>query len=92
MRRSWKRSLFGPAMLAMEAQQVIALRMAKLAMGGPGALSEASRMVTEKMNASASAANMMTLAMAKGTPGGGSDQVVRMLRRHVRANRKRLTK
>lgn len=85
-------SIFGPAMLAMEAQQVIALRMAKLAFGGPAALFEASRMVSEKMEASAKAAGMVSAAMLRGTPDGGADQVVRMLRREVRANKRRLSK
>ncbi len=85
-------SIFAPAMLAMEAQQVIALRMAKMALGGPAAMFEASRMVTEKVQASAKAAGMVSAAMMRGAPDGGADQVVRMLRHEVRANRRRLSK
>lgn len=85
-------SFFAPAMLAMEAQQVIAMRMAVLAFGGPRAVSEVGRMVSEKINASAKAAGMVSAAMMRGTPDGGADQVVRMLRREVRANRRRLSK
>jgi hypothetical protein len=85
-------SIFAPAMLAIEAQQVIALRMAKLAFGGPAAMFEASRMVTEKLNASMQAAGMVSVAMMNGEPDGGADQVVHMLRKEVRANRRRLSK
>ena len=84
--------MFGPAMLAFEAQQVIALRMAKLAFGGPGAMTEASRMVSEKVEASATVAGMMSAAMMKGTYDGGTGEVVKMLRRKVRANKRRLSK
>ncbi len=38
-------------MLALEAQQVMALRLARLAQGGPDAPHEAALMVTEKMQA-----------------------------------------
>lgn len=85
-------SFFASAMLAMEAQQVIALRMAKVAFGGPAAAAEVSRMVTEKMAASAKAAGMVSAAMMRGAPDGGAEQVVRMFRKEVRANRRRLTK
>ena len=39
------------AMLAFEAQQVVALRLAKLAQGGPDVPREALLMVTEKLQA-----------------------------------------
>ncbi len=80
----------GPALLAFEAQQVIALRLAKLVLGGPAAKREAHRMVAEKVDAAMVAGRMMSAAMGRGTKDGGADQVVRMLRRRVRANRKRL--
>ena len=88
--RRVKKSMFQGALLAMEAQQVIALRLMSLAMGGPEAKREAHRMVAEKLDATVTAAGMMTAAMARGTPDGGTGEVVRMLRRRVRANRKRL--
>ena len=88
--RRVKRSMFQGALLAMEAQQVIALRLMSLAMGGPAAKREAHRMVAEKLDATVTAAGMMTAAMARGAPDGGTGEVVRMLRRRVRANRKRL--
>ncbi|MDH7795284.1 MULTISPECIES: hypothetical protein [unclassified Beijerinckia] len=76
---------FDTAMLVLESQQVIGLRMAKLALGGPAAMHEANRMVSEKGFAFAEAATHMAL-------GGSTDAMVRKVRRTVRANRKRLTK
>ena len=89
MRRVKGTSLQG-MWLAMEAQQVIALRLMKLAMGGPAAKQEAHRMVAEKVDAASKAAGITVAAVARGAPDGGADAVVRMLRRRVRANRKRL--
>ncbi len=78
------------AWLAMEAQQVIALRLMKLAMGGAAATQEAHLMVAEKMDAMTRAAGMVAAAMARGTFDGGADAVVQMLRQEVQANRTRL--
>ena len=78
------------AWLAMEAQQVIALRLMKLAMGGSAATQEAHLMMAEKMDAMVRAAGMVAVAMACGTFDGGADTVVRMLRQEVQANRRRL--
>ena len=83
-------SFMAPAMLALEAQQVIALRLAKLAWGGPDAHGEAHRMVSEKLDAAAKAAGLLAVASMSGKAHTGPDQVVRMLRKRVRANRKRL--
>jgi hypothetical protein len=73
------------AMLAFESQQVIALRMAKLALGGPAATEEVTQMISEKAFAMAEAATHMAF-------GGSTHEVVRKYRRTVRANRKRLTR
>ena len=78
------------AWLAMEAQQVIALRLMKLAMGGSATTQEVHLMVAEKVDATTRAAGMVATAMARGTFDGGADAVVRMLRRGVQTNRKRL--
>ena len=66
-----------------EAQQVIGLRMLKLAAGGPAANAEAALMINEKMAAGQRAA-LQTL--------GGADpqKILRGLRTTVRANRRRL--
>lgn len=79
------------AMLAMEAQQVIGLRMMKLAMGGAAAETEVRHMIEEKLAAATVATTLMTAAAMQGRPDQGSEDVVRMLRKKVRANRKRLT-
>ena len=70
-------------MLAIESQQVIALRMARLAMGGPDAARESQRMVSEK----ATAAMETGLHLASG---GHPDKVIHSYRRKVQANRDRL--
>ena len=73
------------AMLSFEAQQVIALRMMKLAQGGKRARAEASRMVAEKVAESmAAAATLMT--------GGSGQAVMAKVRRRVRANSRRLSR
>lgn len=72
-------------MLALEAQQVIALRMTRLALGGPDvAARETRRMVSEK--AVAAVETGFHLAT-----GGSPQKVVRHYRRKVQANRDRLS-
>ena len=72
-------------MLSIEANQVIALRLMKLILGGRSARREAKLMVAEKIDA-AFKANARILA------GGSSDEIIRMYRRRVGANAKRLSK
>jgi hypothetical protein len=76
---------YGATMLALEAQQVVALRMMKLAMGGTRAQTEAGRMVTEKVSASMAAAATLLR-------GGTGDAVVAQVRRRVRSNSRRLSR
>ena len=80
----WKLSV-ETAMLAMEAQAVIGLRLAKLATGGVGAQREAQRMVSEKVFA---AAEVAMIVAAGGTTLG----VVEGYRRKVHANFRRLSR
>ncbi|TNC11413.1 hypothetical protein FF100_20030 [Methylobacterium terricola] len=82
---SWLRLGLDTVRLGLEAQTVVALRLAKLSLGGTAAQIEAERMVTEKMEAAAEAA--MTLAS-----GGTAERVVRDYRRKVRANAVRLSR
>jgi hypothetical protein len=77
----WKFSM-DAAMLSLEAQSVIVMRLTRLALGR-GTQSENSRMVTEKATAFVEAAT--TLAT-----GGSAHTVVRGYRKHVRANGRRL--
>ena len=70
-------------MLAAESQQVIALRVMKLAVGGAPAHEEAGRMVSEKIAAAHGAAfSLMS--------GASPESVVRDYRGKVRANARRL--
>jgi hypothetical protein len=71
------------SMLAVECQSVVAMRMLRLAAGGPKADKEAWRMASEKAAAAMEAAGMVML-------GGDADKVIRGYRRHVRRNRRRL--
>jgi hypothetical protein len=73
------------ALLTAESQQVILLRMMKLAGGGAGAQAELRLMTSEKVSAMGEAGiDLMT--------GGDADSVVRGYRRKVRANLRRLSK
>ncbi|GJD98513.1 hypothetical protein [Methylobacterium isbiliense] len=82
---SWLRLSMEAARLAAEANMVIGLRVAKLSRGGPAARKEARRMVSEKVEAAARAAQLTAT-------GGTPLQVVKGYRRKVRANAKRLRK
>ncbi len=81
---------FQSTMLAIEAQQVIALRLAKMAMGGPDVRGEAKLMVAEKVETAAKGGQMMMEAALGGKRDLGAGQVVKLYRRKVRANRRRL--
>lgn len=80
------------AFLALEAQQVVALRMMRVAAGGAVAEREMRRVVWEKGTAAGEAGLAAFLGMAAGKPhlAVGGDTVKRYQRR-VRANRRRLT-
>lgn len=71
--------------LGLEAQQVVALRLMRLAAGGPLAVAETQRMVAEKAGAMAEAG----VSLALGAPPAA---VIRRARSAVRANRRRLTR
>src|SRR5215207_894948 len=71
------------ALLALEAQTVIGIRLTQLSLGGPAAGAEAQRMVTEKVSAFAEAAALLAT-------GGSAHEVVKGYRKHVQANVRRL--
>jgi hypothetical protein len=81
------------ALLGLEAQHVIALRLMRLAAGGALAESEASRMVAEKIEALGEAQAAAAIAAMKG---GNSSQVAKkalgVYRKRIRGNRRRLSK
>ena len=82
---SWYRLALETSMLALESQQVIALRMMKMSVGGSPSQKEARLMVSEK----AQAAGETALQLASG---GSAQKIVRNYRSKVRANRRRLTR
>jgi len=83
----------GAVTLAAEAQWVIAMRTMLMATGGAAAVTEAQRMVSEKLLAGAQAQIAAGMALATG---GGLDGAMRAAekpyRRAVGANRRRLTR
>jgi hypothetical protein len=72
-------------MLGIEANRVVGLRMMRLMLGGKSARREARLMVAEKIHAGLEA-NARIIA------GASTDQVIRIYRRRVAANAKRLSK
>jgi hypothetical protein len=82
---SWLGLIMEGARLSFESQQVIGLRLLKLARGGTAAHAEIIRMTTEKI--AAVAEGSLTLAV-----GGSGRQVLRRYRSHVRANARRLSR
>jgi hypothetical protein len=81
------------ALLGLEAQNVMALRLMRLAAGGALAQSESTRMISEKMLALGEAQTAAALATIKG---GKSPHVAKKVlgvyKKRVRGNRRRLTK
>jgi hypothetical protein len=71
--------------LCFDAQNVIAHRTMKIAAGGAMAHTEVVRMIIEKASAGAEAAAILTM-------GGSGQRVLQVYRKHVRSNRRRLTR
>jgi hypothetical protein len=78
-------------MLAIEAQEVIAMRLTKMFMGGPDVQDEAHLMVSEKLAAMVEGSEVMVRAAMVGTHNLGADQVIQLYRRKVTANHRRLS-
>jgi hypothetical protein len=76
---------FASARLYYEAQEVVNLRLTKIARGGVDSHTEAQRMVVEKGFA-------LGEAVATLSNGGSMQKVIRRYRRHVRTNKRRLTR
>jgi hypothetical protein len=83
--RPWIEFAFASARLCYEAQEVVNRRLTKIARGGVDGHTEAQRMVAEKGFA---------LAEAVATLSGGASmqKVIRRYRRHVRTNKRRLSR
>jgi hypothetical protein len=86
----WASMAMQTTMLAIESQQVIAMRLTKFALGGPGVQREAELMVTEKMQSLAETTQMMMMAALGGKQDLGTTKVLRHYRQKVRANVRRL--
>ena len=82
---SWYKLGIDATMLAFESQQVIGMRLIKIAAGGAVGQAEAQRMVTEKVVAAGEAALMVA-------SGASTAKVIAGYRRKVRANARRLSK
>lgn len=85
MIKIWMDFALASARLCHEAQEVMSLRLKKLAQGGSRSRTEAQLMVTEKGFALAEA--LGTLAT-----GGSLHKVLRRYRGHVRTNKRRLSR
>ena len=70
--------------LAIEANEVIGLRMMKIISGGPDAMAEIQLMITEKINASAEAGTSLIF-------GQSPTAVIARVRGHVANNQRRLS-
>ena len=78
--------------MGLEAQQVIGLRLMRLAAGGPAAGPEAGRMVLEKVAALAEAQGILAASLLEGRGHKGMSDALDCFSRRVRANGKRLQK
>jgi hypothetical protein len=90
---TWARLAMQVAVTGFEAQSVMALRFMRLAAGGARAQSEARRMVTEKVMALGEAQSAAAVAAIKGDKGHRvATKALRVYKRRVRKNRRRLAK
>ena len=85
MTKVWMDYAFASARLCHEAQEVMSLRLTKLAQGGTRSRAEAQLMVTEKGFA-------LTEALVTLATGGSMQTELRRYRGHVRTNKRRLSR
>lgn len=89
----WFHLIFKTMQLGVEAQSVIALRLMRLAAGGATAQAEARRMIADKvaagLEAQALAASGIMLGQKDTVLAG---KVLRVVKRRVRANKRRLSR
>jgi hypothetical protein len=78
--------------LSAEASGVMALRMMKLAAGGPAAGAEAELMVAEKLKAMTEVQAQVLTSALTGSGHLAPGRAVAQYRRKVRANRRRLSR
>ena len=87
---SWFDLSMSAMQLGLEAQSVIALRMMKMAAGGPAAEAEASRMISEMTQAALDAQMQVGLSAMSGRLDLAPARAIALYRRRVRANQRRL--
>jgi hypothetical protein len=76
----------------LEVQSVIAMRLMKIAAGGPTGTAESTRMVQEKAEASVAALTAGAFALAKsGSVKAATKAAMIPVEKRVRANRRRLS-
>jgi hypothetical protein len=93
IRSPWAALAFDAVKLGLEAQHVIALRIAKIASGHREWRAEVKRMIAEKPPAFARAQTRMTIALSQGAKEHvAARKAMRILTKTVRANRRRLTR
>jgi hypothetical protein len=84
-------SWFEAARFAADSQRVIALRMMRLSSGGPGAVTEATKMISEKVAAFSESQGAIAAAMLTGRGfEATAAKAFAPYRRAVRANSRRL--
>jgi hypothetical protein len=88
---SWVDLPFRAMRLGVEAQTVISLRLMKLAFGGPSAIAEAERMITEKAWTALDAQSDFLSHTLVGRHHRATSRALALYRHRVRANRRRLT-
>ena len=89
----WFRLASDTAFMIWDAQQVVALRFMRLAAGGAGASREVETSITEKLGAMAEAQTTSLEGIREGNSAPVIGQkVVRVYRKRVKANKKRLEK
>jgi len=93
---SWFTISSQTALLALEAQSVIALRCLRVAGGGALAQSEMTRMITEKVQALGKAQTAAAIGAVSGRSGRSGRQIAKKVtgvyKKRVRGNRRRLTR
>jgi hypothetical protein len=89
----WIAFSFQAARLGWEAQNVIVLRLLRLAGGSDSGQTEARRMIAEKMSALTEAQAVVTsVALQGGSGHTAAKRVLNVYKKRVRANRRRLSK
>jgi hypothetical protein len=89
---AWFEVLFQVTQLGLEAQNVIALRLMRLAGGGPAGIAEAQLIIGDKMAAVTEAQLAAAATMLAGDSHKVAAKVLRVFNKRVRANRTRLSR